>query len=71
MIENKVCRHFTIGFKGRHYLFPLRKGVTNDNDIIVPPTEIGLHVMKSTPHLVKGPTVMMGKRVGCDYIFLV
>ena len=35
MIENKVCRHLTIGFKGRHYLFPLRKVVTNENDIIV------------------------------------
>ena len=49
MIENEVCHHLTIGFKGRNYLFPLRKVVTNENDIIVPPTEIGLHVMKSTP----------------------
>ena len=35
LIKHEIYHRLTIGFKGRHYLFPLRKVVTNENDIIV------------------------------------
>ena len=72
LVEDKICCRFSIGLKSSHCLFPLHKVVYNDNDILVPPAETGLHIMKSTPHLVKGPYTMTGnKGAGCDRIFLV
>ena len=60
LIEHEIHYRLTIGFKGRNFLFPLHKLLNNDNDIIIPPAETGLQVIKSTVHLVKIPTAMMG-----------
>ena len=32
LIEYEICCHLTIGFKGRHFLFPLQKVVNNERE---------------------------------------
>ena len=42
LVENEIKYHFNIDLKGRHFLYPLRKVVYNDNDVLMPPAETGL-----------------------------
>jgi hypothetical protein len=66
-IKHEECNNLTIEFNYRHGLGPLSKVVYGHDNVLMPPTEVGL---KSTPHLVKGPMVMTGWRgVGCEFIF--
>ena len=55
LVEYKLCCHFTIGFEGRHCLFPLCEVVYIDNDIFVPPRKnwVAHHVIY--PSLGEGP----------------
>ena len=32
LIEYEICCHLTIGFKGRHFLFPLQKVFNNERE---------------------------------------
>ena len=54
----------------RHFFAPFCKIIDGNNDIPMPPSEQGLLVIKSMPHLAKGPMVMTGsKREGGACIF--
>ena len=45
LVEYKLSCHFSIEFEGRHFFFPLPELVYSENNVFVPPTETGLHVM--------------------------
>ena len=69
LVEYKVRGCLTIGFNCRHSLIPFREVVNNHYDMMMPPAEAGLQSIKSSPHLVKGPVVMMGcNEVGFESI---
>ena len=38
MVKYEISCRFTIVLKCRHYLFPLREVVYNDNDVFMPPS---------------------------------
>jgi hypothetical protein len=60
LIEYEEGNNLPIGFYSRHGFIPLSKLVDYHNNMLMPLAEVGLQSMKSTPHLVKGPTVMTG-----------
>jgi hypothetical protein len=70
LVENKESCCLAIIIKCRHSFDPLCEVVYHYDDITMPLYEIGWHVVKLIPHLVKGPTIMTGKMVeGCALIF--
>jgi hypothetical protein len=72
LIEYKKCNDLTIAKKSRHGLCPLCEIIDDQIDVTMPLDEGGWHVIKSTPHLVKGLTMMIGKsRAGCVCILRV
>ncbi len=60
MIEQKDGGSFFSVVKCRHRPDPFCEIINGYDDITVPLTEKGLHVIKSIPHLVNGPTEMTG-----------
>ena len=69
LVEYKVSGCLTVIFYCRHSLSPSREVINSHYNVMVPPTEAGLQSIKSIPHLVKGPAVMMGcNGVGFEHI---
>ena len=60
LFEYKVRGCLIVGFNCRHSLSPFREVINSHYDMMMPPAEAGLQYIKSSPHLVKGPTVMVG-----------
>jgi hypothetical protein len=60
LIEYEESCSIPIGFNYRHGLDPLIKIVDSHDNVLMPPDEVGLQSTKSTPHLVKGPMVIIG-----------
>ena len=60
LVEYEMHSCLTIGFNRGHSLNPFREIFNNHYNMMIPPAEVGFQSMKSSPHLVKGPTVMMG-----------
>jgi hypothetical protein len=67
LIEYEEGDNIPIGFNHRHVLNTLIKLFDDHDNVFIPPdvclfppAEVGLQSMKSTPYLVKGPTVMTG-----------
>jgi hypothetical protein len=67
VIQKEKSCSTTIIQKGSHSLSPFCKVIYNDDYIIMPLVEVGLHCMKSMSHLEKGLMEIMGcsKRGGC------
>jgi hypothetical protein len=60
LIEYEEVFNLPIGFNCSHGLGPLSKVVDNHDNVLIPLDEVGLQLMKSTPHLVKGPSIIIG-----------
>ena len=60
LVEYEVRGCLTVGFNCRHSLSPFREVINSHYDMMMHPAEARLQSIKSSPHLVKGSTVMMG-----------
>jgi hypothetical protein len=60
MIEHKKWCSLDIVKECRHRINPFSKIIDKNDNITVPPTEVGLHCMESMPHLEKGSVETMG-----------
>jgi hypothetical protein len=60
LIEYEEGCSLPIRFNCSHGLDPLIKVVDDHDNVLMPQDEVGLQSMKSTPHLVKGPSIITG-----------
>jgi hypothetical protein len=60
MVKKENSYSMTIIYKGRNSLSPFCKVINGNDYIIMAPDEVGLHCMKSMPHLEKGSMGTMG-----------
>jgi hypothetical protein len=58
LIEYEESCSLPIRFNCRHGLDQLSKVVDNDDNVLITLDEVGLQSMKSTPHSVKGPSII-------------
>ena len=72
LIENEMHGCLTIGFDSGHSLYPFCEIINSHYDMMMLPAESGFQSLKSTPHLVGGPMVIIGcNGEGCKHIFCV
>ena len=70
MVEYKMHGCLIVGFNHGNSLIPFCEIVNKHYNMLMPQAEAGLQSMESSPHLVKGPTVMMGHNgAGRERIF--
>jgi hypothetical protein len=62
VIKEKMCCSVSGVVEGRHGFNPFCEVIDCDNNVFVSIVGWGLQVMKSMPHLQKGPAVMTGWR---------
>ena len=60
LVENEMHDYLTIIFNCGHSLCPFREVIDSHNNVMMPPAEVGLQSIKSSPHLVKGLAVTIG-----------
>jgi hypothetical protein len=60
VIEHKKCCNSAIVKKCRHSLNPFIEIIDCDDNITIPPVEVGLHCMKSIPPFAKGSMETIG-----------
>ena len=59
LVEYEVSGYLTIVFNCGHTLSPFHEVISSHDNMMMPPAKAGLQSMKSSPHLVKGPEVII------------
>ena len=69
LVEYEMRGRLTVRFKRGHSLSPFHEIINGHYNMMMPPAEARLQSMKSSPHLVKGPAVIIGcNGEGCERI---
>ena len=60
LVENEMRGYLIIEFNHGHSLSPFHEIIDSHYIMMMPPAEVGLQSIYSSPHLVKGPAVTIG-----------